>query len=69
MQMEWATVPELAAEYRYHPATITRLLASGQVPGFKPAGHRWRVRREDWNRYLASRCSMPATNSRDDSAA
>lgn len=40
------TTDEAATVLRLHRATVSRLLARGELPGFMVAGH-WRLRRAD----------------------
>jgi len=48
---EFLTVPEVAALLRLEKITVQRMLARGEIPGFK-IGRLWRIRRSDVDHYF-----------------
>lgn len=53
------TVDQLADHYGISPDTLYDLLKSGEIVGFK-IGMGWRVRLEDWSRFLEQRAQRRA---------
>ncbi len=58
-QTEWLKVGVLAAETGYHPSTLIREIQRGALIAVRIGRRDWRIRREDWDRYLAQRRSIP----------
>jgi excisionase family DNA binding protein len=46
------TIEEAAEELRVQPKTVREWLRTGRLEGIK-AGRLWRIRREEWERFLA----------------
>jgi excisionase family DNA binding protein len=45
------TIEEAAEELRVQPKTVREWLRTGRLEGIK-AGRLWRIRREEWERFL-----------------
>jgi excisionase family DNA binding protein len=45
------TIEEAAEELRVQPKTVREWLRTGRLEGIK-AGRLWRIRREEWDRFL-----------------
>lgn len=50
---DWLDIKQCAEEIHVSHMTIRRLIASGELVAHK-FGRQWRVRRSDWERYIAS---------------
>lgn len=57
---DWLKVGVLAAETGYHPSTLIREIERGALVAVRIGRRGWRISREDWERYLISRRSVPA---------
>jgi len=52
---QYLTVDEAAQELRVHPETVRRFISAGDLPVTR-LGHRTlRIKREDWDAFLAAR--------------
>lgn len=49
---EWVDAKTLAREIHVSARTVLRLCARGEIPAAR-VGRQWRIRRVDWERYLA----------------
>jgi excisionase family DNA binding protein len=47
------TIEEAAQELKVQPKTVREWLRTGRLEGIK-AGRLWRIRREEWERFLAA---------------
>lgn len=54
--IETLTPGEVAKILKLHPFTVTRLAREGKIPAFKVGGV-WRVRKDQFERWIASRTS------------
>ena len=54
--MEFLTPNELSRILKLHPFTVTRLAREGKLPGLKVGGS-WRFRKDEFERWIASRTS------------
>ncbi len=54
--MEFLTPLELSRILKLHPFTVTRLAREGKLPGFKVGGS-WRFRKDEFEKWIASRTS------------
>lgn len=52
--MELLTPLELSRILKLHPFTVTRLAREGKLPGFKVGGS-WRFRKDEFEKWIASR--------------
>ena len=52
-ERDWFTVAELAADHRFHPSTVTRWIVDGELEAYRIGKREWRIRREDWETFLA----------------
>ncbi len=52
--MELLTPNELSSILKLHPFTVTRLAREGKLPAFKVGGV-WRFRKDEFERWIASR--------------
>jgi excisionase family DNA binding protein len=62
-QPMWMTREEIADAMDVSPGTVTRLLRSGKIAGFK-IGRQWRVRPGDFERYLEAVANIPGSEAR-----
>jgi excisionase family DNA binding protein len=65
------TIEEAAEELRVQPKTVREWLRTGRLEGIK-AGRLWRIRREEWERFLkasTTRRKEPIDEDLDDIAA
>ena len=54
--METLTPNEVSRILKLHPFTVTRLAREGKLPAFKVGGV-WRFRKDEFERWIASRTS------------
>jgi excisionase family DNA binding protein len=59
MTGRWLTVAELAQEFRFSPATVTRWIQAGDLEAFRVGRRSWRVSRDALEAYLAQRRATP----------
>lgn len=50
----WLTLPEVSAELRVHPSTVRLWVTNGRLAAVRAGGRKWRVRRSEVDRMLAS---------------
>jgi excisionase family DNA binding protein len=61
------TIEEAAHELKVQPKTVREWLRTGRLEGIK-AGRLWRIRREEWERFLAASTTprkAPASEAED----
>ena len=66
--IETLTPNEISKILKLHPFTVTRLAREGKLPAFKVGGV-WRFRRDDFERWIASRTGNQLGSRRRVSAA
>mgnify|MGYP001615436016 CR=1 FL=1 len=54
--IETLTPSEIAKILKLHPFTVTRLAREGKLPAFKVGGS-WRFRKDEFEKWIASRTS------------
>ncbi len=59
--IETLTPGEVAKILKLHPFTVTRLAREGKVPAFKVGGV-WRVRKDQFEKWIASRTGKLLAN-------
>ena len=56
--METLTPHEISKILKLHPFTVTRLAREGKIPAFKVGGV-WRVRKDQFERWIQRRTKQP----------